>query len=438
MSDIRQAVSVVFVCGKDIFTIVRQNYLRSFPGYTAFPGGKVDKTDIVIDNPEQSLKNTVFREMKEELHIDLEELLDSGEVEDISRIARATSPDFNPVRFEVTFFRVLCSKKSKFIVDENEVKESAWIDSSSLMREYNFGKRLMIMPIRKVIESLGLKSDFNDFIDFDLIERGPIPMIEPIKNLMQFMPLSNTLPPANRTNAFLIGDETKFLVDPSPKDMDEYRKLFNIMQAYPIDKIFITHHHGDHHQFAPELARALGVPIFISKDSLARCLNKHGEDYFIDIDINISKEGDIVGKWRNKDVYVYEVPGHDEGQLSLAPSSLEWCIVSDLFQGIGTVVVGGEEGDMAKYMNSLKKIIELAPRCVIPSHGIALGGTHILEKTLKHREMREEQVLELHQKGKDIDEILKTIYFDLSRRLMPYAKANIQSHLDKLKNENKI
>lgn len=438
MSEIRRAVSVVFVCGKDIFTIVRQNYLKSFPGYTAFPGGKVDKKDRVEGDTEKTLLNCVYREMQEELGIDIEALKESRDVIDISSIAKATSPDFNPARFEVTFFRVSCAKKLEFKVDTNEAAKYEWLDPSSLMREYNFGKRLMIAPIRKVIENHGLKPDFGEFIDFDLMDRGEIPMIEPIKNLMQFMPLSNTVPPAQRTNAFLIGDEKKFLVDPSPKDMDEYRKLLGIMQGYLIDKILITHHHGDHHQFAPELARALSVPLYISKDSHDRCLKVYGKDYFKDIQINIAKEGDEIGKWRNKSVTLIEVPGHDEGQLALAPTSLEWCIVGDLFQGIGTVVVGGEEGDMIKYMHSLQKIIDLAPKCVIPSHGIALGGTHILEKTYKHRELREQQVLDLHQQGKDIDEMLKIIYFDLSRRLMPYAKANIQSHLDKLQAENKI
>lgn len=438
MENIRKAVSLVFVHGKEIFIIVRQNYLRSFPGYTAFPGGKVDTGDIVSGDLDQTLMNAVYREAQEELGVDLKRMLENGEIKAIDRIAKATSPSFNPVRFEVYFYRIHLSKKDIFEVDENEVAKADWMDASSIMQEYNFGKRLVITPIRKLIDALGSDPHFKQFIDFDLMDRGDIPVTENIKNLMQFMPLSNTVPPAERTNAFLIGDQVKILIDPSPRDMDEYRKLLDAVRDYQIDKIFITHHHGDHHQFAPDMARALGVPIYISEDSHQRCLKTKGENYFEGIDIHHAKEGDEIGIWRMKKLFIYAVPGHDEGQLAIAPEGLEWCIVGDLFQGIGTVVVGGEEGNMTKYMQSLKKIIDLAPRCVIPSHGIALGGTYILEKTLKHREFREQQVLELVEQGKDIEEILKIIYFDLSRRLMPYAKANIESHIQKLREEGKV
>ncbi len=41
----REAVTVIFVHDDDIFIIKRQNYLRAFPGYYAFPGGKIDRED---------------------------------------------------------------------------------------------------------------------------------------------------------------------------------------------------------------------------------------------------------------------------------------------------------------------------------------------------------------------------------------------------------
>jgi ribonuclease/clavin/mitogillin len=220
--------------------------------------------------------------------------------------------------------------------------------------------------------------------------------------------------------------------------MDEYRKLLGVLSLYQLDKIFITHHHADHHQYAPELARHFGLPIYISLDSFNRCRKKHGEDYFKDINVEHPVEGDTVGTWLGQDINVISVPGHDEGHLALAPKNLLWCIVGDLFQGVGTVVVGGAEGDMQKYVNSLRKIIQLNPRSVTPSHGITLGGTNILQKTLKHREIREEQIQELFQAGKDPNEILKIIYFDIPRKLHPYALANIESHLKKLKQEEKI
>lgn len=431
------AVSIVFIFENHVFTIVRQNFLRAFPGYTAFPGGKVDKEDN-RNTLDETLLVTLKREAQEELGIDIDQQVKNGKIKSIQQIANATSPPFNPLVFETYFYRVECLEKFKFNVDENEAAEFGWCDTASVLQGYNFGKRLIIPPIKVLLEKIGQDPLFLEHIDFDHTRNNDLPSIEPMRNFIQIMPLSNTLPPATRTNAFVLGDEIKILVDPSPMNINEYRKLLEGLKQYHLDKIFITHHHADHHQYAPELARHFNLPIYISQDSFNRCRDKHGENYFKDIVVVHPLEGEHVGTWLGQEINVIAIPGHDEGHLALAPKSLLWCIVGDLFQGVGTVVVGGDEGDMQKYMNSLKKIILMNPKTVTPSHGITLGGTNILQKTLKHREIREEQILELTQVGKSPNEILKTIYFDIPRKLHPYALANIESHLKKLKLENKL
>ena len=438
MKKSRKAVSVVFTYKKEIFSIVRQNYLRAFPGYTAFPGGKVDRADKVDESLETTLLNTVKREMQEELKIDIEALKASGKIHSIRQFAKATSPSFNPYIYETYFYRIDLTEKLEFELDLNEARAGEWLDPSSLLRDYNFGKRLVIYPIKKVIESFNEDFGFQHFLGFDRDRNESIPMIEPMRNFIQIMPLSNTLPPAERTNAFVLGDEVKLIVDPSPKDIEEYRLVLEKIKNYKIEKVFITHHHGDHHQYASDLASYLNVPIMLSEDTYQRCLKVYGENYFGDNTIEFAKEGDVVGTWLKRKIIVLEVPGHDRGHLALASEKLEWCIVGDLFQGIGTVVVGGEEGDMLAYFKSLEKVIELSPKSVTPSHGITLGGTHIIEKTLEHRKQRERDIKRLHLDGLSMDDILDKLYFEIPKRLRPYAMANIKSHLKKLRKEKEI
>lgn len=140
----------------------------------------------------------------------------------------------------------------------------------------------------------------------------------------------------------------------------------------------------------------------------------------------------ILTYWRGHAVKAIHIPGHDEGHFGFWSENNAWFIVGDLFQGVGTVVVGGEEGDMTKYLESLKKVIQLNPGCVIPSHGIALGGVHILEKTYEHRLYRESQVAECLKQGFSIDQILDQLYFDIPLSIKKYAKANIESHIRRI------
>ncbi|MGZ3810065.1 MAG: MBL fold metallo-hydrolase, partial [Bacteriovorax sp.] len=289
-------------------------------------------------------------------------------------------------------------------------------------------------------ENLGHSSPIDLSLPYD--PETEVPMIESLHGVRQFLPLSNTFPPANRTNAFIIGDgldETspKLLIDPSPKDEAELKKFLKAALKIGFDSIFLTHHHPDHYQFAAEMAREFNVGIELSADTLARIKERSGEHYFAGIALTLRKEGDIVTKSLGKNIRVYEVPGHDEGQLALAPDDLNWFLAGDLIQTIGTVVIQAPEGDMKKYFHTLERVIALGPKNIIPSHGIIVGGTHKLEETLKHRRMREDQILSLVHEGKTMNEMIEVIYKGLEASLIPYAERTIEAHLKKLREEGR-
>lgn len=448
MKKLIDAVSIVITCGDEIFAIQRQRFLKAFPGYWAFPGGKVEKDDESFSHDHELLKNhdlrligALAREGEEEIGINLKDLLDSGKMESIDLLGLAVTPDFNPHRFSTYFYRVHLKEKIPFKIDENEAAIARWMTCAELLENYNRGEILAVPPVIKVIEELGKNPGLKSIPDLNFRSdlENEVPFIESIKGVRQFMPRSHTLPPANRTNAFLIGDDgkRKILLDPSPMDDEEYIKLVNSVSRFGVDAIMLTHHHGDHHERATTYAREYALPILLSKDTHQRILKKR-PDYFDGISIEFLKEGDLVTTWLGHDVSVYEIPGHDEGHIALAPKNLAWFIAGDLFQGVGTVVIGGEEGNMKKYFQTLERIIAMAPKVLYPSHGIGLGGTVILEKTLDHRKVRENQILTMHGKGLSPQGMLETIYADISKDLWPYAMENIQKHLEKLREEKKI
>jgi ribonuclease/clavin/mitogillin len=448
LSKIVDAVSIVMTCGDEIFAIQRQNFLSAFPGYWAFPGGKVEVGDekIVQDHPlirdlDKRLLGAVIREGEEELGINLNHELKNGAVQSLYYLGLAVTPDFNPYRFATHFFRIDFKLKLNFVVDTNEAQFFEWISCEQLLKKYNSGEILAVPPVIKVIETLGSRPDTACIEDLNFLFDGTqfVPFIESLKGIRQFMPLSHTLPPAVRTNAFLIGDldVCSVLVDPSPRDDEEYFKLKRTVEPFGVDKILITHHHPDHYERADKLARELKIPLIASSDTIHR-ISEVQPGFFEGLKVEVVKEGDKVTSWLGHDVLVMEVPGHDEGQVALYSKNLGWFLAGDLFQGIGTVVIGGEEGDMRKYFHTLERIIALSPKVVFPSHGIGLGGTTILEKTLAHRKLREKEVLDLYRQGASPQEMLTKIYADVDKALWPYALQNIHKHLQKLRLEKLI
>ena len=444
MSKIIDAVSILLTFENEIFAIERQPFLKSFPGYWAFPGGKVEKTDNsptkhnLLKDIDPRLWAAVQREGQEELGIDLDELLLKNQIKSITPMGLAVTPDFNPYRFATYFYKIELSFKPSFTIDHNEARIADWFTCTDLLHRYEQGVLLAVPPIVKVIKTLGMNINATEVVDlnFQYDAESEVPMIESLKGIRQFMPLSHTLPPANRTNCFHLGDDnsTQFIVDPSPKDEVEFNRLIVALKSHRVDAIMLTHHHPDHHKNAPALARHYQVPMWMSEDTHTRLI-KINQDYFQDIKIKLLKEGDTVSTWLGSPLKVVAVPGHDEGQLALMAENKGWFLAGDLFQGIGTVVIGDDEGDMAKYFQTLEKVIKLSPKVIFPSHGIGLGTTFILEKTLEHRKMREEQVKRLDAEGKTEDEILHLLYSDIDVGLLKYARKNIRSHLKKIKQQ---
>ena len=196
------------------------------------------------------------------------------------------------------------------------------------------------------------------------------------------MPLSHTLPPADRTNACVIGEKMKIIIDPSPQDKNEYKLLLNELCPLRLQAIFLTHYHWDHYEMSADLARELKLTIILSRTTYQKVLHYESADYFKDVKIKFVSDGDIICDWLGEDVIAYDIAGHAPGHLGLAPRSLKWFLAGDLYQGIGTVVISSTDGDMSLYYESLKKVMNLKPKIIIPSHGIPTGGVHRLEFVL--------------------------------------------------------
>lgn len=446
---IRDAVTVVLLHGEQLLLTVRNPQLRAFPGYHAFPGGKVDSADHgpALDAPvfqghPTRLLRALLRELQEEVGIDLGDWAARGAVSGVTLLGEATTPPFAPVRFRTWFYKVVLDPSQPLpdvVHEPGELSGCAWRPVAEWWQQLERGELLVAPPTLSVLRALasdrGVESLTELNLDFD--PAVEIPWVEPVAGLRILLVRSNTLPPAMHTNVFWFGDEghPRVLVDPSPANREEFGRLCQRLEQWGVDLVFLTHHHPDHREFADELARRFGVPLGLSADSEQRIRQKSGAGFFEGLEVRRYAEGDVISHWRGEPVRLLAVPGHDEGQLAPMPDSRRWCIVGDLIQGVGTVVIAPPEGNMRKYFASLQRVIDLDPAVILPSHGLALGSTHYLRTALAHRQERERVIGALHREGRGEDDILGTVYRDVDPRLLPLARLNIRSHLDKLREE---
>jgi ribonuclease/clavin/mitogillin len=439
----RDAVAAILVHDDEVFVIKRQDYLRAFPGYYAFPGGKVDEADaaFVYDHPliaefKPERIRALIREVEEELGFDLEQAIHADQVEQIELLGIAITPAFERVRFHAHYYKIVLKSKPSFKPDSNEIAWSDWMKGEAFLQSYISGQGMMVVPVMRTAQALatdmGVRKIEPITLEYDADQE--LAYLEMIHGLGYIPTRSNTLPPAEYTYALIIGtgDAPRYLVDPAPADDDVMERLLNTLKRYPVDGILITHHHRDHHERSPDIARRLNLPIRCSRITEQRLLDGHGKDYLDQIEVIHVEEGTHLTQWLGRDVHCYELPGHDDGMIGFAPTDMAWFFVADLVQPMATVVIPEPEGNMQHYFDSLQRVIDLQPRAILSSHGIPIGGTYLVEKTLQHRQEREQQITELLEQGFDLEQMVQRLYRGINQKLIPLAKQNVRQHLRKL------
>lgn len=436
--------------GGELLMVQRSPTLKAFPGYHAFPGGAVDASDSGQPHPHPLTRNTppqllhaLLRELREELSLDLEAMLARQQVEAIHHLGVRTTPKGPLRRFNAHFFAIALNTRPQLTVDTGEIIRSEWATPQAWLQRYQNGDLLLAPPTIRIVRQLALDAGLsheNMRTLFGSPEHGKLSVAEPLQGVRVYFTPSRTIRPATQTNCLHLGDAPgrRLLVDPSPDSDEALEDLCAVIGERGFDEIFLTHHHPDHLERADVLARRAGVPLGMSsytEQAIRRCY----PGFLDQLQVRHYRDGDVVSTWLGQPVRALEVPGHDEGQLALMPEGRAWCMVGDLIQGVGTVVIPREEGNMRKYFASLQRIIDLDPRVIIPSHGTAMGSTHRLRETLKHRQLREQQIRALHLSGMDIDCMLQEIYGQLQDpALMPLARMNIEGHLQKLEQEGRL
>jgi glyoxylase-like metal-dependent hydrolase (beta-lactamase superfamily II) len=208
------------------------------------------------------------------------------------------------------------------------------------------------------------------------------------------------------TNSYVAGG---WAIDPGPADEGHLAALLDAAGGV-LDGVVLTHSHFDHSEGAARLAElAGGVPVVLPR------------------------EGDTVGPFGT-----IATPGHAPDHVCLLLGST--CFAGDLVMGAGSVFVGGEEGSMAAYLESLHRLRALDLDVLCPGHGPYVWDPAAkLDEYVAHRLERERLLLEALADGaRTTDELLDRAWSDAPPELRPVAALTLQAHLDKLRAERRL
>ena len=271
---------------------------------------------------------------------------------------------------------------------------------------------------------------------------GPFRRIEFRPGVLMFPLATPTLPPADRTNAYLLGTGERLLIDPGSPWPEEIARLEAALRVLAergegrVVAIWLTHHHPDHVGGVEALRRALGVPVAAHPET-ARRLAPRG----IAVDRELADgERVVLAGEPPFPVRAIHTPGHARGHLCFYDENGGSLIAGDMVAGFGTIVIDPPEGDMDDYLASLDKLAALAPRTLFPAHGPpATDAVAKLRELIDHRRWREERVLAAWRSGlRTPEEMLPTVYDDAPEKAWPLAERQIVAHLDRLRRAGRL
>ena len=132
-------------------------------------------------------------------------------------------------------------------------------------------------------------------------------------------------------------------------------------------------------------------------------------------------------------------PGHARGHVCLFEEKTGTLLSGDNIVGLGSVLIDPPEGDMAAYLDSLRRMRSLPKVSLILSgHGPPIAQPYRrIDEYITHRLDRERAILSAVQEGSESPkEIVARVYTDVSPKAHQMAERAVLAHLAKLEADN--
>jgi glyoxylase-like metal-dependent hydrolase (beta-lactamase superfamily II) len=245
------------------------------------------------------------------------------------------------------------------------------------------------------------------------------------------------------TNSYVVGTNELIVIDPGPDPVagaagpdraeppgDGHVRALAALGRGRIRWIVVSHTHLDHSPGTPALAALTGAEVigFDARDGFVP--DRSVGDGFV-----LSAESTTLR--------AVHTPGHASNHLCWLLEEEQMLFSGDHVMGGSTVVIRPPDGDMALYLDSLRRLRHLEPalRSIAPGHGpLLMDPAGALDDVIAHRRLREEVVVEtLAATGPaTVDELVPAVYRDVDEDRYHIARLSLWAHLRTLAAEGRV
>lgn len=228
------------------------------------------------------------------------------------------------------------------------------------------------------------------------------------------------------TNTYIVGAGDLAIIDPGPDDDAHITAIVDEIAALGgrAVLILVTHSHLDHLPGAFSLQRRVGVPVAAYAPILG-----------VDVHLRHDQRLTIGGH----PLRALHTPGHAADHLCFLLEDDGALFSGDLIVGEGTVVIG-RDGELDQYLDSLRSLLPLDLKRILPGHGPVIDRPRQkIEEYIAHRFDRERQILAAVEAGAMTPlEVVDEVYAEVDPRLYPMATQTVEAHLRKLVREGRV
>jgi glyoxylase-like metal-dependent hydrolase (beta-lactamase superfamily II) len=307
------------------------------------------------------------------------------------------------------------------------------------------GEILIAAPNIIMLEEMSLGDGFESRI-LELTasyERGKLHRVYFTPGILLAPLETPTQPPATHTNTYIVGHERLYVVDPAPYDAAEQEKLWELLdemhgEGRTLAGVLLTHAHPDHVGAVAECKNRYGLPVYAHRDAGRSLSQAEIDDELGDGQVlELGQSPDGKAGWS---LQAYHTPGHAPGHLAFKENRYQALIVGDLISTLSSILIDPSDGHLGTYLESLKSMEPVADGTVYPSHGpAARDGRKAIQHQIRHRQEREEQILEaLTSSPQTIEELVVKVYTDVDESMHGLARRSLMSGLIKLQEVDKV